>query len=1302
MSEKRKARLYFGRHNDCFVHGLVKEWQSWLKLSTGVADQLRLVRIVFPTNFCLIANFSTRPALPSGAKHKNSIEREYIEIDPEYGKCLYIKEGQLVSIECIPELMLCRSIAVAPVDVVHYEILEYNKDKICTDMLNQVRVVSSSHSFPIWLNNQPIILKTLQIDPNDSKWVLLVKNTAVNLQLYIPDSSFAEDDTISPPEEHNKTMKRSVSRDDISKNTRTHRSSKSDTGVLRCYTNPNDISPSQENADNYHEEEDEHYSSKFLSFFTNLLPRKSPESEQNNRLVKTPLEGEPKLGHHRPLSQSFSVGHVKERSWHGQTEHERIKRSYLPLITPPCHVTLRVQAVDPDYLSYLWNVDNCFDIFVHPFSVPDLHHISPSHLVKLCLFNPASLHKKLITNDVKQPPQDSSFSSVSSTPSNPTSTDSEPQSFLNRLLTNYITEQSDHVAIPTPPLTSSTPTSADHQTFPYHQCRYVVAHLLITNTVQFKSRLRRTSYTAIEESSLSREGSISPAHGGSPLTKIHEQTNHVSIIPGHIVMSDLMRQLLGAEISSLVVLEHLPEAWRVNCRMSKVSITLKPLEPVQNVKSIISGFRNLVNMCDKQDYSLGCFFSDSMILPIPLQTKANLSSDMVHCSVSYKAERYFAKDPASKSSLRFFQIYPIDIKSDNFEKVEIKVSSPQHNEKRLIPIDKLQASPAPDINIQQFGGFTDVFTECYHYLMSAFSQSGNGALLICGTGGGGANGAISGCGKTSLANLLCKSMSASLWRFRVEYINCTMLRGKRLDSVKKKLKEIVSIIKETQPVILVLDDLDKIAGHITDVQQEAAGESIVNSKNAHLILNFLMDVRVHQCMVIATSSTKKLLHPSLLHSKGRHVFRVVEIKPPNLSQREDILNALLRNVDSRIQHELSSDDKRNVALQTEGFQAKDIAILMDRAVNSAEQRKIKQVITATRKFENYNFYERDSTIGASWSSQFPIILNIIDFQTALDSYKPAALKGMSLHSKGGVTFKNVGGLEDIKQTLQETLLWPSKYPKLFEACPIKQHAGLLLYGAPGTGKTLLAEAVANEFNLNFVSIKGPELLNKYIGASEQAIRDLFARASAATPCVLFFDEFDSMAPRRGHDRTGVTDRVVNQLLTELDGVESSQGVYILAASSRPDLIDPALLRPGRIDKILCCEIPADEIQRKQILIALSHNIPISSDVRFDNIAAATSQFTGADMKALLYNAQLLAVNRMLSNLQSSADNEIKVTAGSQQVDDETFDMGSEAHSHTGKAHAHTRKFDVWQFSKDTQTNIINPVRTDPVGSSMVR
>lgn len=216
-------------------------------------------------------------------------------------------------------------------------------------------------------------------------------------------------------------------------------------------------------------------------------------------------------------------------------------------------------------------------------------------------------------------------------------------------------------------------------------------------------------------------------------------------------------------------------------------------------------------------------------------------------------------------------------------------------------------------------------------------------------------------------------------------------------------------------------------------------------------------------------------------------------------------------------------------------------------------------------------------------------------------------------------------MTETKSILLETLEWPTKYAPIFANCPLRLRSGILLYGYPGCGKSLIAAAVAAQSGLNFISIKGPEILNKYIGASEQSVRELFERASSAKPCILFLDEFESIAPKRGHDSTGVTDRVVNQLLTQMDGAEGLDGVYVLAATSRPDLIDAALLRPGRLDKAVLCDMPSYE-DRLSIISALAPRMRFHPEVDFSQIASETAGFSGADLQALLYNAHLAAIH----------------------------------------------------------------------------
>ncbi|PNI42023.1 PEX1 isoform 6 [Pan troglodytes] len=376
--------------------------------------------------------------------------------------------------------------------------------------------------------------------------------------------------------------------------------------------------------------------------------------------------------------------------------------------------------------------------------------------------------------------------------------------------------------------------------------------------------------------------------------------------------------------------------------------------------------------------------------------------------------------------------------------------------------------------------------------------------------------------------------------------------------------------------------------------------------------------------LIATSQSQQSLHPLLVSAQGVHIFQCVQhIQPPNQEQRCEILCNVIKNkLDCDI-NKFTDLDLQHVAKETGGFVARDFTVLVDRAIHSRLSRQ-------------------------SISTREKLVLTTLDFQKALRGFLPASLRSVNLHKPRDLGWDKIGGLHEVRQILMDTIQLPAKYPELFANLPIRQRTGILLYGPPGTGKTLLAGVIARESRMNFISVKGPELLSKYIGASEQAVRDIFIRAQAAKPCILFFDEFESIAPRRGHDNTGVTDRVVNQLLTQLDGVEGLQGVYVLAATSRPDLIDPALLRPGRLDKCVYCP-PPDQVSRLEILNVLSDSLPLADDVDLQHVASVTDSFTGADLKALLYNAQLEALHGMLlsSGLQdgsSSSDSDLSLSS----------------------------------------------------------
>nr|XP_025859542.1 peroxisome biogenesis factor 1 [Vulpes vulpes] len=501
-------------------------------------------------------------------------------------------------------------------------------------------------------------------------------------------------------------------------------------------------------------------------------------------------------------------------------------------------------------------------------------------------------------------------------------------------------------------------------------------------------------------------------------------------------------------------------------------------------------------------------------------------------------------------------------------------------------------------------------------LMSLVAGLRNGALLF--TGG-------KGSGKSTLAKAICKEASDTL-DAHVEVVGCKALRGKRLENIQKTVELAFSEATWRQPSVILLDDLDLIVGVPAAPEHEHGPEAVQSQRLAHALSDMMKEFISMGSLVavIATSQSQHSLHPWLVSAQGIHIFQCVQhIQPPSQEQRCEILHSVIKNkLDCDINRFTNLDLKR-IAKETEGFVARDFTVLVDRAIHS------------------HLSHQRITT-------REELVLTTLDFQKALQGFIPASLRNVNLHKPRDLGWDKIGGLHEVRQILWDTIQLPAKYPELFANLPIRQRTGVLLYGPPGTGKTLLAGVIARESGMNFISVKGPELLSKYIGASEQAVRDIFIRAQAAKPCILFFDEFESIAPRRGHDNTGVTDRVVNQLLTQLDGVEGLQGVYVLAATSRPDLIDPALLRPGRLDKCVYCP-PPDQVSRLEILNVLSDSLPLADDVDLQHVASVTNSFTGADLKALLYNAQLEALHgRLLScGLQdgsSSSDSDLSLSS----------------------------------------------------------
>merc|ERR1711988_598391 len=301
-----------------------------------------------------------------------------------------------------------------------------------------------------------------------------------------------------------------------------------------------------------------------------------------------------------------------------------------------------------------------------------------------------------------------------------------------------------------------------------------------------------------------------------------------------------------------------------------------------------------------------------------------------------------------------------------------------------------------------------------------------------------------------------------------------------------------------------------------------------------------------------------------------------------------------------------------LAKLTPGFVGADLAAVAKEAALVAVQRI---------------FTDMDPSITVPFTDEQlePLSIGMTDFTTAVPKVQPSARRE-GLTPVPDVSWDDVGALAKLRTELELAICAPITQAALFKELNLDVPAGCLLFGPPGCGKTLLAKAVAKESNASFISIKGPELLNKYVGESERAVRQVFQRAATSSPCVIFFDELDSLAPKRNGEGNGSTERVVNQLLTELDGMQTRSQVFVIAATNRPDIIDPAMLRPGRLDRLLFVPLPS-EVGRLEILRTHSSKLPLADDVDLPSIARDADGFSGADLAALVRETTMMALQK---------------------------------------------------------------------------
>ncbi|MFZ8855249.1 MAG: CDC48 family AAA ATPase, partial [Thermofilaceae archaeon] len=430
-------------------------------------------------------------------------------------------------------------------------------------------------------------------------------------------------------------------------------------------------------------------------------------------------------------------------------------------------------------------------------------------------------------------------------------------------------------------------------------------------------------------------------------------------------------------------------------------------------------------------------------------------------------------------------------------------------------------------------------------------------------------------------------------------INGPEIMSKFYGESEQRLREIFEEAKEHAPAIIFIDEIDAIAPK----REEVTGE--VEKRVVAQLLALMDGLEARgDVIVIGATNRPNAIDPAL--RRPGSFDREIEIGIPDKRGRLEILKVHTRSMP------LAKDvDLEKLAEITHGYVGADLAALCREAAMKA-LRRVLPMIDLEKEEIPLEVLET-------------IEVKMEDFMNAFREITPSALREIEVEVPT-VRWDDIGGLEEVKQQLREAVEWPLKHPEAFERLGIDPPKGILLYGPPGTGKTLLAKAVATESEANFIGVKGPEVLSKWVGESERAIREIFRKARQAAPCVVFFDEIDALAPMRGlvTSDSGVTERVVSTLLTEMDGLERLEGVVVIAATNRPDVLDPALLRPGRFDRLIYVP-PPDERARLEILKVHTRRMPLAEDVDLAEIAKRTEGYTGADLEVLVREAGLLAL-----------------------------------------------------------------------------
>jgi len=505
---------------------------------------------------------------------------------------------------------------------------------------------------------------------------------------------------------------------------------------------------------------------------------------------------------------------------------------------------------------------------------------------------------------------------------------------------------------------------------------------------------------------------------------------------------------------------------------------------------------------------------------------------------------------------------------------------------------KAESLRMPEISYEDIGGLRkeiDLIREMIEIPMKhpeVFQRLGIGApkgVLLSGP---------PGTGKTLLAKAVASETDANFYS-----IAGPEIMSKYYGESEKQLRDIFEEAEKNAPSVIFIDEIDSIA------PKREEGKDQTEKRVVAQLLTLMDGLNPRGNVVVMAATNRPEDIDPALRRPGRF-DREIRINPPNKQGRKEILQIHTRGMP------LAKDvDLDYLAQKTLGYTGADLEVLCKEAALKALKPYMPSLKTLDEKVPT-NVLEK-------------IEIKMEHFKEALAMVEPSAIREV-LITKPSTKWEDIGGLDKVKEQIREVIEWPLKDPESFKKFGIKPAKGILLYGPPGTGKTLLAKAVANEADANFIAVKGPELISKWVGESEKHIRDIFKKARQVAPAIIFFDEFDSISKVRGSMLTDATERMVNQLLNEIDGVEELEGVAIIAATNRPELIDPALLRPGRIDYKIEIPMP-DKVSRLEIFKVHTRNMPLAKDVDLESWAEKTDGWSGAEIESLCREAGMEAL-----------------------------------------------------------------------------